>query len=192
MDKQRTLGDVGAWKEPEIGSHSSIRHGYVNVLNAAAHLYSFASGKTPETSGPIATQQEVLAADDLLTLAIHGRRLITNTITLKRAAQVGVRVWIRGKPGRRAITRLINMVVHHTELDIIRTENILKIMGGKWTIDDLMTENTKSIDPICIVTSDQPNPLIFKVTEFVETFQEKILVPIVEVCHEHHLWLEEL
>lgn len=193
MDKQRSLADVGAWKQPEIGSHSSIRHSYENVLSSAARLYSFATGKMPQTDGPIAAHQEALAADDILTLAITGRRLIATTIGLRRATSVDVRVWIKGNlPEPLPITRLINVIVHHTDLEIIRTENILKIAAGKWTMDDFMDTSRKYIDPICSVSSDQRKGIIFRLIEFVETFQKKILVPIVEVCEEHHLWLEEL
>ena len=59
-------------------------------------------------------------------------------------------------------------------------------------MDDMMEEHRKYIDPICAVSSDQRKGLIFRIGEFVETFQEQILVPITEVCEEHQLWLEEL
>ena len=192
MNKQRTLADLGAWQQSEVGPHTSIRHAYENVLSAAARVFSYATGRAPESDGPIAAHQDVLAADDLLTLAIHGRRLISETITLRRAAQVDVRVWIKGKQERLAITRLINVIVHHTDLEIIRTEAVLKVASGSWTIDDLMAENQKYIDPICKVSSDQRKGIIFRITEFIEIFQNQLLVPVVAVCEEHQLWLEEL
>lgn len=80
----RSLADVGDWPRVEIGSHSVIRHAYESVLIACARLASFASGGPTTTNGPISEQQEILAADDLVSFAIHARRLIQNTSTQKR------------------------------------------------------------------------------------------------------------
>ena len=76
-----TLPDLGNWPSIKIGSHSVIRHAYQNVLNACARLASFATGSPTTTDGPIDQQQELLAADDLVTFGIHARRLIENTTT---------------------------------------------------------------------------------------------------------------
>jgi len=192
MDKIRNLAELGNWDSVELGSHSAIRHGYENVLNASARLFSFATGNQPTTDGPISNQQEVLAADDLLTLAIHLRRLLDKTISLKRASQVETKVWRKGQSVRVPITRIINVIIHHLELEIIRTENILRIKAGKSTMDDFLIANRKNIDPICSIKSDKEQLLIFSIKDFIETVQKNLLVPIIELCEEHHLWLDEV
>jgi hypothetical protein len=190
MNKTPQQMELGEMSPAKLGSRAAIRHGYESVLTASARLFSFATGKIPETEGPIGEHQEVLAADDLLALAIHARRLIDNTISLKRARQVSVRVWIEGKFEYKPITRINNVIVHNVSLRIFRTEAHLRIALGNWTIDDFMIGTRRYIDPICHVKSDQDN-FIFRIAEFIETFQRKILAPVIEMCEEHHLWLDE-
>jgi hypothetical protein len=193
MEKTRSLADVGEWKGAELGAHGSIRNSYANALTAAARLFSFATGAAPTTDGPVADQQEALAADDLVAFAIHARRLIDNTISLKRANKVQLRCLQSGEKEREytPITRVINVIIHHSELRVFRSQIHLRIYSGQASIEDLMRSDDKTIDPICIATSDKEKLLIFEIRELVETFQKGILGPVIDLCGEHHLWLDE-
>jgi hypothetical protein len=91
-----TLADLGGWPSIGIGSHAVIRHAYEDVLSACARLASFATGGPTRTDGPITRQQTILAVDDLVTFAIHARRLIENAAKSNRFTQVTVRRKVGG------------------------------------------------------------------------------------------------
>ena len=186
------LAHLGNWPSIEIGSHGVIRNAYQNVLNACARLASFATGGPTTTDGPIEQQQEILAADDLVTFGIHARRLIENTAKAKRFTQVTVRQ--QPMPGKRIpITRLINILVHHQHIVIVRSDfqwkcDLLAILST--TFIKLGGSNHRYFSPIIILTSDKNRTISFEVGELIETFQAKVLNPIIDLCGEHSLHLD--
>jgi hypothetical protein len=125
----------------EIGSHSVIRHAYENVLTACARLASFAPGGPTTTDGPISEQQEILAADDLVTFAIHARGLIENTASKKRFRQITLRPaskW-QDKIGQTVgIIDAIDTLVHHIEIKIIRSLLDLEMARRKGSVDQFL------------------------------------------------------
>jgi hypothetical protein len=190
-----TLPDVENWPSIKIGSHDVIRHAYQNVLNACARLASFATSVPITTDGPIERQQELLAADDLVTFGIHARRLIENTTKAERFTQVTVRhVSKSGEWERIKVTRIINILIHHKDIYIITREQF------KFTRDPeemfrrylyyLATD--RHFPAIVSVTSDRYQTISFQARELVETFQVKILNPIIDLCAEQDLFLEDL
>jgi hypothetical protein len=188
-----TLPDFENWPSIKIGSHDVIRHAYQNVLNACARLASFATSASPTTYGPIERQQKLLAADDLVTFGIHARRLIENTTKAERFTQVTVRHV--SKSGERIqITRIINILIHHKDIYIIMREEF------KFTRDpDEMFRRylyylaaDRHFPAIVFVTSDRDQTISFQVRELVETFQAKVLNPIIDLCAEQDLLLEDL
>jgi len=111
MKRTESLADLGDWPRVKIGQQSVIKHSYENALSASARLYSFATGGFPAIGGPIAGRQAILAAEDLLTFAIHSRRLFENTISTKRASQVKVPGTVTGPKEWISITRIINTLI---------------------------------------------------------------------------------
>jgi hypothetical protein len=81
MTEDRSLADAGEWPAIRIerDAHRIIWHAYEEVLTACARLVSFSTGSPPVIDGPIAERQETLAVEDLITFAIHARRLIEST-----------------------------------------------------------------------------------------------------------------
>ena len=189
MNENENLADLGGWPKAKLGAHSVIKHAYDNAISASARLYSFASGESPKTDGPIGEQQEILATDDLLAFAIHSRRLIENTISIQRARQTLVPVAVTGSRQHISITRIINVLVHHKKILVIRSEKHLKIHFRAASLHDLLHDDDHKISPICIVTSDKDVALIFKIQEMIEIYQEKVISPIIDLCDEHHLFL---
>ena len=193
-----SLSDIGEWPRIEIGSHSVIRHAYENILTACARLGSFATGRERTTDGPISRQQEILAVDDLVSFAIHARRLIENTASSKRFMRVTLRAY--RKPSETiAITRIINILVHHRDIEVIRNLFELELKTGLSSpIEALVKyggkENekfNKQFPPIVAIRSETNAFIVFELIELVETFQEKVLIPILDLCAEHHLFLDE-
>jgi hypothetical protein len=186
------LAHLGNWPSIEIGSHGVIRNAYQNVLNACARLASFATGGPTTTDGPIEQQQEILAADDLVTFGIHARRLIENTAKAKRFTQVTVRQ--QPMPGKRIpITRLINILVHHQHIVIVRSDFQMEMRSSRNPFETFIKfggSNHRYFSPIIILTSDKNRTISFEVGELIETFQAKVLNPIIDLCGEHSLHLD--
>jgi hypothetical protein len=187
----------------EIGSHNVIRHAYENVLNACARLASFAKGGPLTTDDPITEQQEILAADDLVAFAIHARRLIENTASKKRFRQVTV------GPGSKqqqevsipitGIVDIIDTLVHHREIKVVRHLLALEFAIRKVNINEFIKLNAhlfakgganKYFSPVVFVNSDKNQNISFNIEELIETFEAKILKPIIKLCDEHKLYLE--
>jgi hypothetical protein len=189
--KTPTLADLGKWPRTKLGSHAAIRHAYENVTTSSARLFSFSTGRAPTSDGPIADQQTLLASDDLVAFAIHGRRLIENTISGKRARHVLVPVATKDAKQYIPITKLINALIHHRDILILRTEQEVRIWSGVRRLEDFLIANRKSIKPICFVTSEKES-IMFRIEEMVEVFQEKILEQIINLCAENRLWLERM
>jgi hypothetical protein len=190
-----SLADIGDWPRIEIGSHSVIRYAYENVLTACARLASFSTGGPTTTDGPISGQEEILEVDDLVSFAIHARRLIENTASRKRFKHVVIRSYnLRTIP----ITRVINVLVHHKEIEIIRGLFKLELVTGRLSpIDALIkygTEKTrkynKKFSPVVSITSDHGTTIALNIQQCIEVFQSKALNHILEICAEHGLYLD--
>jgi hypothetical protein len=136
-----SLAELGDWPSIEIGSHSVIRHAYENVLNACARLASFATGGPTTTDGPISQQQEILAVDDLVAFAIHARRLIENTASQSRFRRFTVRQGQKQQERDISITRIINILVHHKDIRIIRCVLELELSRRKVSIQKFIKIN---------------------------------------------------
>jgi hypothetical protein len=85
------------------------------------------------------------------------------------------------------VRRVINTVIHHEDIEIFRTNWQRLIWEGKFPDS---TESDTSFPPLVIVVS-RDDRCSFALLELVETFQAKILEPIIELCSEHHLFLED-
>ncbi len=173
-----------------MGSSTVIRHAYENALTTSARLYSFASGCEPTSDGPIEQRQEVLAGDDLLSFAIHARRLIDSTISMPRANRIEVQAFTKDGKVYVPVTRIINILIHHREVAVIRTAQHLRISMGVSTIRDFMITDEPRIAPMCVAVSDKGKTIVFNIRALVERFQEQIIEPVIELCAEHSIFLE--
>jgi hypothetical protein len=186
------LADLGNWPSIEIGSHGVIRHAYQNVLHACARLASFATSVPTTTDGPIEQQQELLAADDLVTFGIHARRLIETTAKAKRFTHVTVRQHPRSGE-RISITRIINVVIHHKHVTIVRSDFQMDLASSHNPVEVLVKYSGSAhryFPPIAVLTSDKNRTISFELGELIETFQAKVLNPIIDLCGEHGLHLD--
>jgi hypothetical protein len=202
-----TLADLGNWPSTQIGAHGVIRHAYENVLTACARLASFATGRPTTTDGPIAGQQEILVVDDLATFAIHARRLIENTATASRFRQVTVRrfpykalIDLYEMPIYRAsidgvsITRVINVLIHHKSLDVVRSTFQAELLLRRYGLSEIFNrysgDNERYFSPMVFVRSNKNQTIALEIKELMETFQSKVLNPIIELCSEDRLYLD--
>jgi hypothetical protein len=189
---QSCLADSAAWPIVKLGSRQVVKHSYENAITAAARLHSFATGNFSISGGPIQDRQELLATDDMLSLAFHSRRLIDNTMSLKRASQVLVQATVKPGLDYIPITRIINVLIHHKEIVSIRSEFDFDRYFGKSIFDRWLNGiEDRKINPICIVTSDKDALIGFRIKEFIEVYHKKIIEPIIDLCDENNLFLTD-
>lgn len=56
---------------------------------------------------------------------------------------------------------------------------------------DIFDAPNRSFPPIVFVKSDQGDMTAFRLLDLVEIFQEKVLVPIIDLCDEQDLFLND-
>jgi hypothetical protein len=126
MTEDRGLADLGKWP----ASHT-IRHAYEEVLTACARLVSFSTGSPPATDGPISERQEILAVEDLINFAIHARRLIEGTGQTTRFKKTEILFPEAPKHPHIRIWKVINVIVHHQAIIIMRSTWSREMISGK-------------------------------------------------------------
>lgn len=158
------------------GSATVIVHAYEGAVTAATRLFSFSKSAAPRFRWPIGYQQEMLASDDLLTFAIHTRRLIENTILAKQAGKFCVPVVDGGEGGSCPITRIINVLVHNRQITIERRAKRLR----------------GPLRPFARVKSDKGQLIAFWIEELVDIFVVLLNEQIYEFCSDNGILLDML
>ena len=205
LDAQnRTLADLGNWPATSIGYDRQrlIRHAYEEVLTACARLISFSTGGPSIDDGPIVERQELLAAEDLISFAIHARRLIENTGQKSRFNNIEIvfsgrsmvpttETLVRSKLQRIRIWKAVTYIIHNMNLYIIRDARSREALFRGWKEVILSNIAQEYFAPMVVVMSQQ-GTILFPIRELIETFAAKVLSPIIDLCSEHHLFLEDL
>jgi hypothetical protein len=195
-----SLADLGNWPGTRIDydAHRIIRHAYEEVLTACARLISFSTGGPSIGEGPIDERQELLAIEDLISFAIHGRRLIETTGQQSRFNKIEIAfpsrpiVLPRGsKLQKMRIWKVITRIIHNQNINIIRDTWAREALYR--TMMEVMISNIPNdYFPPMVITTSKEGTIVFPVRELIETFQDKILSPIIDLCSEHHFFLEDL
>jgi len=193
MKNDHSLAKLGSWPATRINprAHRVIRHAYEEVLTACARLISFSTGAPSVGDGPINDRQELLAVEDLISFAIHARRIIEVTGQKSRFRNIEIVFSGPQKPQRLRIWKAITYIIHNLNVEIIRDvwsrEALLR------SVLEVITSNipNENFPPLVIVTSEE-GMIVFPIRELIETFQHKILSPIIDLCSEQRLFLEDL
>jgi hypothetical protein len=199
--QDRSLAEVGNWPATYIDhrAHRVIRHAYEEALTACARLISFSSGGPSIGDGPVTDRQEILAMEDLISFAIHARRLIETTGQKSRFNKIEIVFSTRPiafpdwqpKLQKIRIWKAITRVIHNQNVEVIRDTRTRAALSRSWMEVILSNLPRGYFAPFAIVKSDE-GIIVFPVRELIETFQDKILSPIIDLCSEHHLYLEDL
>ena len=173
-----------------------IRHAYEQVITYAARLAAFSTAKLTKSNGPIGERQEILALDDLASFAYHARRLIALTGTQRMFSNVSIPGKYKEERTVR-IKEILNVIVHHVKITIVRTKLIAYIIKygveGRDPMEALAKYNHLSktlIPPIVAIKSERVDSIVFKIENLIEVFQDKILSKIINVCYEHKIYLD--
>lgn len=204
MRKNEILKGLDKWKPlPELpNSNKVIRHAYEEVVSACARLHTFATSKRPgkDELGTLSKRQELLAIDDLISFAIHARRLIENAVGKKRFDSLTLRPHVKGAPTTPPrVIRIIDVLIHHTKIEIIRSDWDAQLKarepeGSKAVIAllaELSFNKNRDIPPVVIVQSDRGEAISFELKNMIETFTEQALLHIVDFSQRNGLYLEQ-
>jgi len=138
-----------------------------------------------------------LALDDLVTFAVHARRLIQNTLGKKSFASVDV-PQLAPLHGSVAITEVIDALIHNEDIDVVRSFFHYSLVSDPpVNLDDAIDRLAKQesgpgrIPPIVAVKSDRGLRCVVSVSDLTEVFETKILEKIIEYCVEDRLFLED-
>jgi hypothetical protein len=91
------------------------------------------------------------------------------------------------------IMRIINILIHHKNIDIIRSDFELESRPSRNPVEVLIKYHRTThqyFPPIVFVVSDRDQTISFEVRELIDTFQAKVLNPIIDLCGEHNLFLD--
>jgi hypothetical protein len=166
MGEDRSLADLAKWP-----ASRTIRHAYEEVLTACARLVSFSTGSPPVTDGPISERQDILAVEDLIQFAIHARRLIEGTGQVTRFNKTEILVPKAPKHPHIRIWRVLNAILHHQTIMIIRNTWSQEMLLGK-KLEEVFGNPNEYFPPLVSVISDR-DKLGFPIRELIETFQER-------------------
>jgi hypothetical protein len=99
---------------------------------------------------------------------------------------------LRKRHANESFRNIINRIIHHVEIEVIRTDWKLYALGGtRLTTEELFYGKPKSIPTTIFVRSDKGSPISFYLQEMVEVFRDDVFGPIIELCNEQDLWLED-
>ena len=91
------------------------------------------------------------------------------------------------------VIRIINLVIHHTRIEIARTFiDMKRWMGVKLAIEDYFESRyERPVDPLVLVKSAKEPFLVFPLGPLIDVFQQKILSPVIDICGENQLFLDD-
>jgi hypothetical protein len=158
-------------------------------LAAKVKYLTWSGDNPPATDGPISERQEILAVEDLIKFAIHARRLIEDTGQITRFNKTEILFPKAPKHLHIRIWRVLNAILHHQTIMIIRNTWYREMLSGK-SLEEVSDNPNEYFPPLVSVISDR-DELGFPIRELIETFQEKILSPVIDLCAEHHLFLDD-
>ena len=187
--------------QPLRGDHAVIRQSYDEVVRSVARLASYGvAGELLELGADVTNRQTQLAIDDLIHLAIAGRRLIKSVSSSKDAKNIRIPQIRLLEDGRHIIGHRI-----HSMIDVLDALNRLvhsvsvNVIGYEWQALDLSVENALArymrlgptkLMPVCAVTNEKNETAIFHVISLCHAMSE-VLDLAAQRGIQHELYLED-
>jgi hypothetical protein len=89
-----------------------------------------------------------------------------------------------------SVRKIIGVIVHDKEITVYRSEHMRLILMGQG-LEGLFETSDRDLPPFVCVRSDRET-CGFLLEELIETFLQKIMAPITDLCAEQMLFLENL
>src|SRR5665213_1386665 len=170
-----------------------IRHAYNETITLAARLVSFAACPPLPDWDAIEDRQEELATGDLIAFSLYLRRLIETVGIEQELRAMEMPAFEVGGPKRLPIVRVINTVIHHRWIHIVRRKSDTMQVDFKdqasyaaWS-----AARKEGFYPIITVKSDRGSLIAFRVDLMIGAVNDQILDRVIEYCDERLLFLED-
>ncbi len=180
---------------------SLVHRFYQSAIVAGARLTCFVYSQVPRTNSDLGERVRGTAHDDLIALAISGRRLLESTGFVERARELTVSSVIptQLRPSivlseveKVSLWRFMNLLVHSKTLEIISTnaELIFRFevnlsIAEMYKIEVFQREN---ISPLVFARSDREELRLYSLKDCVEAF-DVCLDEVVTFCARHRIFL---
>lgn len=191
QEEQLELAD---WPGAQIRKkqHGIIRFDYEQLLTHCARLASFAASEPVYWGSPVSKRQDELAAADLVSFAIHARRLMNNTFQPKRFSHVCVPAVLKDTRTQVPIRSVINAIVHHDSLQVVRTKFEIMLLANMLSVEDIVDFHKLKtpISPTAIIEWDKGRMIILRLRDLAGLFETGVLDPIIDLCTEQGLYLD--
>lgn len=181
-------------KEIPYSARALLRHSYDQAITHAARLASFAASPLLAEMGVLEDRQNELAMGDLISLSLHLRRLLELSNTGDFVRTNSVEAVRNGKKTMIPITTIVNKVIHHQRLDILRRQS--DYMAAPEHTDEALAAWMKArqvgLYPLFAVQADSGGLIGLRFAEFVVAAYRGIVRPIVDYCDDRQFYLEDL
>lgn len=166
-----------------------VRANYESCLNAIARLSAFATSTPYVDALEVNQRQDILANEDLIVFCIHARRLIESMELREIAHNTQIKT---GESKNESLWRVINYIIHHDELEIIRSATRVRMIKAlnesktkKEYWERISTDlNKKSysepISPFILVKSQHTEFLSISLAEIIQVFSEMIILEVIK------------
>ena len=191
------LGKVSKW--PRLKS-SLVRHALNESLNAAARVQSTANSVGHAGSRVVRSRGLELAIGDLVSFAIHVRRLVEVTESVGFAKEQEVGSWI--PPGQEEsplpsvmLWNVLNKIVHSRRLHILTNVKDFQVeyLGVKESsealVERLFNGDHDELRPFAVLYSDRGNAQVIDLISLVNGY-DGLLDAVLEKCEENGLHLD--
>lgn len=180
---------------------SLVHRLYQSAIVAGARLTCFVYSQVPLTKSDLGERVRGAAHDDLIALAISGRRLLESTGFIERARELTVSavIPIQLRPTvalseieKVSLWRFMNLLVHSKMLEIASTNADLIFWFERNLSVEEMYEievfQRENISPLVFARSDREELRLYNLKECVEAF-DVCLDEVVAFCAQHRIFL---
>ena len=186
----------------DAGPHNQaeIFYEYDRAVDRLARLYSYANTLPSNADMELSERAERLAKDDLLTFAIHCRRLceFTKVVPLAKSEKVPTCVFDMGpggliranrKPGQ-SVWSIVNTAVHHTRLDIYTSDMEVELSVFGANVAEALAHSRRKFLPIVLVRSKGAGTICFELRKFVDCVCSGLVEPLIEALTTKSVFVE--
>lgn len=181
-------------KEIPYNARALLRHSYDQAVTHAARLASFAASPLLPGMEVLEDRQNELAMGDLISFGLHLRRLVEVPNTGPLVRNNAVEAIRDGKKGMIPVTTIVNKIIHHQRLEILRRQSDYMSAPDR-TAESLkawMEARRVGYYPLFAVEADTGGLIGLRVAEFVAAAYSGIVKPIVDYCEDCEFYLEDL
>jgi hypothetical protein len=184
-----------------------VFHAYDNLIERCARLNSFSGNLVKNfVTDDIDAREKSLALDDIITLSISARRLISVCGIASNHPKMSVKkLWFHltndlvtliTLDDNVSLQQLFGIVIHCESLEIIDSDMMARLYfdsrDGTETLALYASKvlEEKFFTPKILIKSDKSDKLLFDIGEIISCIDQNLLPTVIEISQKHRLFLE--